>query len=78
MITDGVNGLLVPEKDPPALAAAISRLIEDPDLLADLSEGALRVYRERFTARAMTERLEEMYEAAYARAKGKRKEKSEK
>ena len=78
MITDGVNGLLVPEKDPPALAAAICRLIEDPDLLADLSEGALRVYRERFTARAMTERLEEMYEAAYARAKGKRKEKSEK
>ena len=75
VVTDGINGLLVPEKDPPALAAAICRLIGDPGLLADLSEGARRVYREKFTARAMTERLEAMYEASYARAKAKKKRK---
>ncbi len=63
MIEDGVNGLLVPEKDPGAMAAAILSLIDDPARLADLSAAARRVYAEKFTARAMTEQLEAMYEA---------------
>ncbi|MBQ3815904.1 MAG: glycosyltransferase [Clostridia bacterium] len=67
LIEDGVNGLLVPEKDAPAMASAISRLIGDQDLLAALSDGARRLYCERFTAKAMTERLETMYEASFAR-----------
>ncbi|MCR4905091.1 MAG: glycosyltransferase family 4 protein, partial [Clostridiales bacterium] len=67
LIDDGVNGLLVPEKDAPAMAAAIGRLIDDPALLARLSDGARRLFCERFTAKAMTERLEEMYEASFAR-----------
>ena len=62
MIEDGVNGLLVPEKDPDAMAAAILSLIDDPERLADLSAAARRVYAEKFTARAMTEQLEAMYE----------------
>jgi len=62
MIEDGVNGLLVPEKDPGAMAAAILSLIDDPARLADLSAAARRVYAEKFTARAMTEQLEAMYE----------------
>ena len=69
MITDGVNGLLVPEKDAPAMADAILRLIGDPDLLERLSDGARRMYREKFTARAMTAQLEALYEAAVARKK---------
>ena len=69
MITDGVNGLLVPEKDAPAMADAILRLIGDPDLLERLSNGARRMYREKFTARAMTAQLEALYEAAVARKK---------
>ncbi len=63
MIEDGKNGLLVPEKDPGAMAAAILSLIDDPARLADLSAAARRVYAEKFTARAMTEQLESMYEA---------------
>ena len=62
MIEDGKNGLLVPEKDPDAMAAAILSLIDDPARLADLSAAARRVYAEKFTARAMTEQLEAMYE----------------
>ena len=62
MIEDGKNGLLVPEKDPGAMAAAILSLIDDPARLADLSAAARRVYAEKFTARAMTEQLEAMYE----------------
>lgn len=62
MIEDGKNGLLVPEKDPGAMAAAILSLIDNPARLADLSAAARRVYAEKFTARAMTEQLEAMYE----------------
>jgi len=41
MIVDGESGLLVPVNDPAALAAAISRLITDPELRQRLSRGAL-------------------------------------
>lgn len=74
MITEGVNGLLVPEKDADAMADAILKIMNDPALLKRLSDGARRLYREKFTARAMTEQLERMYEAAYARSGGRGKE----
>jgi len=74
MITEGVNGLLVPEKDAPAMADAVLRIMDDPELLKRLSDGARRLYREKFTARAMTEQLEALYEAAYARSGGSGKE----
>lgn len=74
MITEGVNGLLVPEKDAPAMADAVLRIMNDPALLKRLSDGARRLYREKFTARAMTEQLEALYEAAYARSGGSGKE----
>ena len=64
MITEGVNGLLVPEKDPSALSDAILSLIGDPETLAKYAEGARRMYEEKFTARGMTRQLEELYEAS--------------
>lgn len=39
-IRDGVDGLVVPGEDPEALAGALRRLVEEPDLLARLSAGA--------------------------------------
>ncbi len=41
LIKDGVNGLLIPVNDTPALTRALIRLIENPDLRAKLQEGAL-------------------------------------
>jgi glycosyltransferase involved in cell wall biosynthesis len=40
MLVDGETGLVVPEASPAALAAAIARLAEDPDLWVRLGRGA--------------------------------------
>jgi len=40
LVTDGADGLLVPPRDPDALAAALSRLAAEPGLLLRLERGA--------------------------------------
>ncbi len=67
MITDGVNGLLVPERDSHAMAESILCLIRDPELRSILSRGARQMYEEKFTAAEMTRQLESLYEKAVAR-----------
>ena len=42
IVQSGVNGILVPPRDPDALAAAMARVSEDGELLASLRAGALR------------------------------------
>ena len=61
VIENGVNGFLVPEKDSAAMAEAILRIMNDGELYAKLSAGAKRRFGEKFTARAMTEQLENVY-----------------
>ena len=61
MITDGVNGFVVPEKNPRAMTDAILRIIRDPKLHETLKEGAYREYKAKFTASAMTKQLEALY-----------------
>jgi glycosyltransferase involved in cell wall biosynthesis len=63
LLTDGVNGLLVPPNDPPALAASIARAIRDPALREKLGNaGAERVHSE-FDHRATIGRLIELFES---------------
>ncbi len=64
MVEDGVNGYLVPIKDATALADAILRVCRDPDNYTRLCEGAYARYHERFTAAAMTRRMEALYRRA--------------
>jgi glycosyltransferase involved in cell wall biosynthesis len=61
VVTDRVNGLVVPQDDPGALAAAMTELIEDRALLARLRAGAHGV---RITSvEAHCDRLETLYAA---------------
>ena len=62
VIRDGENGLVVPMKDPLAMANAILRLADSAPLRRKLSEGASAIYAESFTAEVMTRKTEEVYD----------------
>ncbi|WP_152188865.1 glycosyltransferase [Georgenia satyanarayanai] len=61
-VADGRTGALVPPRDPDALAAAITRLLVDPQLRARYGEAARARAEERFS----WERVSAATEAAYA------------
>jgi glycosyltransferase involved in cell wall biosynthesis len=63
-IDDGVNGLLVPERDPAALAAAIDALLKDPSRARALGQAA----REKIVRQFGWARVAERFEAAYERS----------
>ena len=48
LLEDGVNGLLVPPRDELALAEALSRLLDDPNLRSDLGRQGHQTVCERF------------------------------
>ena len=62
LVVDGETGLLVPPRDPEALAAALRRLLEDPDLACRLGEAGRARVAERFTAAEQTRRILELYD----------------
>lgn len=68
-IEDGVTGLLVPPGDAPALAAAIARLLRDPDLRARLAEAARQRFEERFTIERTAEKVADVYRRVATRSK---------
>ncbi|MEO0981521.1 MAG: glycosyltransferase [Pseudomonadota bacterium] len=51
-VEDGLNGLLVPKNDDDALAAAMARLINEPDLAQTLVRGGRAAYEAEFTKAA--------------------------
>jgi glycosyltransferase involved in cell wall biosynthesis len=62
IVVDGETGLLVPPRDPRALAAALRRLLDDPQLRERMGEAGFARVRERFSADAMTERMLAIYD----------------
>lgn len=63
------NGLLVPLKDPQALAAALSRILTSPELASRYSVEARKVAEERFDERLVFEKVQAEY-ARLLREKG--------
>jgi glycosyltransferase involved in cell wall biosynthesis len=51
VITDGVTGLLVPERDPAALAAALARVLDHPELAGSLTKAARSLIEAEFNTR---------------------------
>ncbi|WP_413451746.1 glycosyltransferase [Georgenia phoenicis] len=67
-VDDGVTGALVPPRDPDALAAAITRLLVEPELRTQYGEAARVRAEERFS----WERVAAATEAAYAEVRAAR------
>jgi len=64
IVADGETGLLVPPDDAPALAAAVTRLLDDPGTFGE--EGRRRA-QSQFSVARMTERTLALYETALRR-----------
>jgi glycosyltransferase involved in cell wall biosynthesis len=62
VVRDGETGLLVPPDDPPALARAIRRLLDDRDLRERLAANGRELVLRRFTAAHMARRFESLYD----------------
>jgi glycosyltransferase involved in cell wall biosynthesis len=60
-IENGVNGVLVPERDHEALARALLNAAEDPASLSQIARSGAEVVRKNFDLHAQAQRLEEIY-----------------
>lgn len=64
LLSNDVNGLLVPPDDPRALSEAVSRAIRDPKLRARLGDAAEKRVRETFDHRTSIGELTKLFQAA--------------
>jgi glycosyltransferase involved in cell wall biosynthesis len=62
-VVEGATGSLVPVRDPRALAAAILRLAQDPELRASFGDAGRRRVEQRFSLEACVDRYERLYRA---------------
>src|SRR5207248_1008621 len=62
LVEHGVNGLIVPAKDPVALADAIERLVRDPELRCSLGRAARRKVCEEFSEQRIASETLALYE----------------
>lgn len=66
-VIDGVNGYLVPPRDPTSLAKAILKLINDPDKARKMGLKGRGLVEERFSMDVITRKLSDVYELALRR-----------
>lgn len=62
LVEDGVHAVLVPPRDPQALAQAVAELLRDPERARQLGEAAHERQQQEFSLDAMVRRIEELYE----------------
>ena len=76
VVKDGETGILVPPRDPAALAAAISRLLGDAALRQQMGANGLARAQARFTAERMVQRTLAVYEGTANNPKNARSARS--
>ena len=62
VVETDANGVLLSNRDPQALSAALVRLMQDPLLLQRLGANSRARYETRFTAQAMASAYEAVYD----------------
>ena len=72
LVDHGVSGLVYHDSDPFALAAAIARLLDKPDLARSLGETARSQAHSRYDREAVAHRTREIYQQMLALASGTR------
>lgn len=73
LIDDGEDGLIFPNRDSAALAAAIARLMDEPETLVRMQRRAAEIFRERFTGEIFAKNVERVYTDTLEGAKHGRK-----
>jgi glycosyltransferase involved in cell wall biosynthesis len=61
VVTDEVNGLLIPPRDPEALARALDRLLVDPDFARRLGEQARAEVEAHYSLERLGREINEIY-----------------
>ncbi len=61
LVDEGRNGMLFKTRDSGALAACIRHLMDSPEELAAMGEGARQVFEERFTGQIFARNVEDVY-----------------
>lgn len=61
VVRDGASGLLVPPRDPEALAKAIAEVARTPERRAEMGRIGRRIVEEKFSAQAMVRQMEALY-----------------
>jgi sugar transferase (PEP-CTERM/EpsH1 system associated) len=67
LVVDGETGLLVPPNDPPAMAAAIMKLLRDPEWGRHMGRLGRRRIEEKFSLEVMVRNYENVYLEAFRR-----------
>ena len=61
LVTDGVSGLLVPERDATSLADALAYLISHPEICKEMGQAGRMQVERRFDTNSLNKQLEELY-----------------
>ena len=62
LIKDGVNGFLIPPKEPSAIAAAVYKLLKKPDLARNMGIEGQKIAQKFFSLDAMVNQTKNLYE----------------
>lgn len=69
IIEEGVNGLLVPPKNPPLLAEAIIKILKEGKKAQEMGKAGRRIVRERFSMGKHVEEMEDIYQTLLKKRK---------